>query len=640
MKKYILSATVALWALSACGKWADSDPLPIESIESPQYPKQIGSVFDLSPGVASIGFGGTMVVWNENVSPQNIADLLQASIDSRLAWTRSKEFSEQNDYDLKYSEGGIYARALKDMKASLNAFEAEEKEKLGIDYETLRTSSDNLLDDELNLLFPNNIDMQNSTRVIFHTYCEAKIWDLATNSFFAANQYAERPTPLAMCEPYYRSNGFFSDESCSPASEGKNYLSCFWNSGVKNSSFYQSYNTDQKNIISELISPDSIASMGSILALKDDAFTFKSPIYKRRTIGENKENRTYFSDLILAQSKGSKLCQAIIPENRSLCSAFQKSYSKDQISSLEMSPFDYISMIEGTNAERSSLLPLPPRPNSNFNTKQMLAYLGQRYAHKNSESDRMFHKVVEGQVPFKQNPSDAILASLSSEIENSLSGRLYPALTGESLNQYLQRKAQISDLESDLNFKTRFYNDLTDDITETSDRAFTVANRSEVAHSLVEIRFKVSNRQGLLRGYFWIKDFEDVVVLGCLDLAANVQKNDSCSPAPEDKIEANLVIPAKSFHRDRTTGRIDFEIDLEMAETIGFSPKERLDLGSETFDSFNDFKLDYLADKTLRLEAYPNVVRNIMDILTGKAFISDGSTDIHEAAISLWDQNL
>ena len=388
MKRKLCLFSILLSALTTlgCGKWADAKNQKVESIEIPEYPKSSDSVYNLQPSIPSIGYGGTLVIFNENIAPIDLADLLQASIDSRIAWAESRVFSDTTDYAKKYAEGGIYSRAIKDMKSELAAFENKEKSRISLSEEIQTQAAESWLNDELQLLFPEDQNKRFESRTVFNKYCEAKIWELFSNSYFADNLYSERPTPNAICEPYYKEEQFFAGEECEQSEDGKNYFNCMWNQGVKKTSFYQDYTDNQKVQIEALISSETINAIQNIVSLSDSSFTFPRPIYKNKTIGKNKENRTYFSDLILKQEKGSKLCEAIIPNEKEFCSVFQQSYNIDQLSNLTMSPLNYISMMEGSNAEKSSLFPLPLRPQSSFSTKQMLFYLSSRINHNNSES--------------------------------------------------------------------------------------------------------------------------------------------------------------------------------------------------------------------------------------------------------------
>lgn len=78
-------------------------------------------------------------------------------------------------------------------------------------------------------------ELQNHAKKVFDKYCDAKLWEMATDPKFFNRNFLLRPTPLAICEESYRSRHIFLDDSqtdneCSPApaSLGKDYLPCFW----------------------------------------------------------------------------------------------------------------------------------------------------------------------------------------------------------------------------------------------------------------------------------------------------------------------------------------------------------------------------------------------------------------------------
>ena len=257
--KHIFRIAVAVpicLSLHGCGKWAKAKPQEVETVAIPEYPSFKENVYGLTPSIPSIGYGGTMVLLNKEINPVDLADLLQASIDSRKAWAGTKRFTEEVSYALKYAEGGLYETAIKDMKAELKLFEIDAKSKTSIPFEVQAESANLWISQELDLLFSDKETEKSNAKTTLDQYCEAKIWELATNSFFASNKYASTPTPMAFCSPYYEKQGLLQGDSCTDNPEGSSYFSCLWNEGVKKTSFFQKYSEDQRTKINALLSEE------------------------------------------------------------------------------------------------------------------------------------------------------------------------------------------------------------------------------------------------------------------------------------------------------------------------------------------------------------------------------------------------
>ncbi|SME88345.1 hypothetical protein [Pseudobacteriovorax antillogorgiicola] len=645
MKSYLMlgGAIVLGLGLSSCGKWAKAKNQSVDTIAVPEYPSFRDNVYSLTPSQEAVGYGGTMVILNQAVDPGDLADLLQASIDSRKAWAETRLFTEENDFALKYAEGGIYEVAIEDMKLELKKFEAEARDRTEeeVPDETLEITADTWLNEELERLYPGDTKQQSDAMAVIGRYCDAKIWELATNSYFAMNRYSERPTPMAFCEPFFESQGYFQGATCADNPAGRNYFGCMWSQGVLNTSFFKAYDQGTQTKITAMVNdPTSLGLMRDVLGLEDSAFTFPSPLYKRRTIGENKENRDYFSNIILKQDSVGRLCTASISGISELCSVFSYSYNAASLDALEMTPFDFMAMVEGRNIDLSTLFPLPNRPDSVISTKDIFHYFGFRQGHNNNESDRLFHKLVDGEPTKKPVFEDPTFAEKGSEIESIFDSQLYPKLNPQDLAVFNRKSQQISDLEKDYKAKNQQYEDYRQQITDTSAKAFEVGYRPNVAHAFMEIRLKVSNRNGVLRAYHWIKDFEDVAIIACLDLSTRKRITEGCTADPLDKVDASQYLAAKHFHVDQETGKVEFEVLFNDPAIIGFELKERVTEEGAILDSFSDLTANDYQDRSLFFELYPNLVYGYLEILTGKAFLRENGQDIEEAAVSLWDQNL
>ena len=373
----VLCGVLALLQLG-CGRWAKADKQIVETIEIPEYPDYSESVFNLNSSSDVTGFGGTMVIINEAVDPVDLADLLQASIDSRLAWASINRFVADRDFETKFAEGGELEKIIEVLQADLMQFRRLAKADGVLATDQLDLAARSFLESELDLLFPG--DAASADRVaaqaIVHDYCEAKIWELASNSYFAERRYENRPTPMPFCEEYYENSGLLQGEACEAGLEGGNYFSCLWNNGVFKTKTFASYDDDSKAAVLELFAGDSSAAVQKILGIDASVMTFKNDRFKANSIGMNGENRSFFADNILTQSQEkNKICQLVIPDYSGLCTLFA---APEQIAALptNLSPADLIAVVEGSNVAASSGFELPQRPDSEFSTKDIFRYIG------------------------------------------------------------------------------------------------------------------------------------------------------------------------------------------------------------------------------------------------------------------------
>ena len=233
-----------------------------------------------------------------------------------------------------------------------------------------------------------------------------------------------------------------------------------------------------------------------------------------------------------------------------------------------------------------------------------------------------------------------VLAKKVVAIEGFLTGKFYPDFSEKDRVIIAEKEAMIARLSAEVDASKEQYAEYNAAIPLTSAAAFEVGNRPGVAHAFLEIRFKVSKREGILRSYFWINGYDGGAVIGCYDLSGKTAVTADCLPHSEDGFEAERLQVAERFMFDESSGRIDFAFDMPAPEAVGFEKKERVAADAPSFESFNDFDAVYYRGKTMRLELYPNRVMEALDVLTGKAFLEEDNQVLYEAAVSLWDQNL
>ncbi|NRA63896.1 MAG: hypothetical protein HRU19_05400 [Pseudobacteriovorax sp.] len=639
MNKYLLIIFCLL--MSGCGRWAKAKKQTVDVLPVTEYPVFNENVFSLTPARETIGYGGTMVIFNKAADPVDIAALLQASIDSRIAWASIRRFDEVNQYALRYSEDGTVPKTVEIMKADLEVFRQNAKKGLEISRETLNETSETWMNSELDLLFGED-PSRDKADAVFRSYCEAKIFELASNSYFAARTFSERPTPMPFCEPYYAAAQLFDDASCQADPSGKEYFSCLWKSAIPKTEAFNRFSEGSRTAILSLFANQNLESLRKIFALDESGYEFTSDRFKRVVFGRTGDKRNYFSNLVLKQeSVSQRVCDNALPDGiRTLCSVFERNFAATDVD-LDQDLETIVAIVEGSNIVASSSFVLPDRPDTTFSTKQIFFYFGARRNHENSEADRIYHQIVSGPNLVKPAITDEDILEKVGELEEVFTGKLYPAISGDALKELETREALIADAEKEIEDFQAQYDTLNDAIPETSAVAFTVGNRPNLAHAFMEIRFKVSNHDGILRAYFWLNGYKSGAVLGCFNLENRLALDSpSCTPDERDGIPLGDITITDQFTVDEKTGRIDFAFEMLSPEKPGLVRKERKTGDNPTFESFSDFYAADFYQKTLHLELFPNLVYDHLEVLTGKAFIRKDGFDLEEAAISLWDQNL
>jgi len=662
--KYALKSgiwTFSLAALIGCGRWASAPEQEVVTKPIPEFPQLNSHVLSLQDGAATVGYGGTMLLFNENTTGELIAEVLQVSIDSRIAWAEARRFEEESRYRLLYTDTGIVPNALQDMRAELRRFQAEALANASVPLNEKKQNVKEWLPIELDRLYGTQVsDQRQRAELMLGYFCQAKVIELATNSFFAVRQYNERPTPLAFCESYYEEQDYFKSKACEADSRGRSYFECLWRDGVFKTHWFEDVylnaelDANRADQIADLLSEEKLPLFRAIMALDEGAMVLSNTAIRRLVFGTNGDRRNYFSDIIMQQSKGTSACLRAIPDLTSLCSVFeifrpsgepQTGLTADD--DFPLNPLDTISVIEERDASLANYFTFPLRRDSNASTKEILAFYGQRNLnnHRNSENDRHFHLPATGEALPRPDLGNRLLEK-SSEVQAALTPTVYPELSEQNQIVYQARLGRIQQLEKDLQEARRINNELQDQITLTSKRGFLAGEKgdlekgTQVAHAFVEIRLKVANRNGLVRAYFWTKDHEDHVTFGCYrnDEARALSLAD-CQPDPADRVNGKFWYPATTFSINPGSGQLNFGFEITTPSEQGLGYKARRTEDGPP-DSFMDFQDSELVGKQLVFELFPNRVYEHLEILSGKAFIRQNGQDLYEAGVSLWDQNL
>ena len=189
-------------------------------------------------------YGGSVLLWDAGVTADQIAAISTASVDGRLAKSSFAQFRVETVQPLDAELASVTAAAA-DNDQAINIAIANNQNSAEARFLQRQLSSqwfDGRLD---GLVKAHALDAAGaaSARDNFKGYCEYKLYELAVSRLLQL-EYAERPTPLTMCEDYYVNDRqmFGAAESCQPAAARgaakANYFDCIWNEGVVKSATF------------------------------------------------------------------------------------------------------------------------------------------------------------------------------------------------------------------------------------------------------------------------------------------------------------------------------------------------------------------------------------------------------------------
>ena len=236
--------TVSTLALVACGGARPAVQQYRGVLPVPEYPANPSRPFFLTDGDSEVVFNSSLIFWSGTPTPVQVQSILEHTHGARIL--KSNALVELTRVVIPGKNEVSAARAkyesynAKIIDASKNIDKSTVREYVGGVAVTL-------FDDRLNELAASNLITAADkvhAQAMWPAYCEAKLWELATNAQLSRN-YLRRPTPLQLCEPYYASKNYFADASlCGSSADasGNNYFMCIWREGLlKSALFADSY---------------------------------------------------------------------------------------------------------------------------------------------------------------------------------------------------------------------------------------------------------------------------------------------------------------------------------------------------------------------------------------------------------------
>lgn len=617
-------------ANSSCGKWAKASPETVTTMPRPTYPTVSNDVFSLNSTKTQTSYKGTMVIFSKEATVEDTAELINASVDSRLRWAESKKFQDDTNYSLTYGdENAVAKNTLKLMKDGLQKFDVEALNKSPIDQASKLANADTLLERELSLL---NLtpEQRSAFDASWGHYCEAKLIEFAAHPLLAQNTFRSKPNPAALCQQYYAANQMMTSADCE--AESGDYLKCVWVDGVSKTRWFRSPDPTsteaprdlKRSKLLEMFNETNYEATKGVLGFTESAFATDAI---SKTLYLNKKGSML--DIAVNQRTAPATCAKAILNagSKAYCSIFGEDKET-------FSPKQVIDAMEGVTAAAAIVSPLPAPLDRSYNIHQLLQYLNKRNLIETSESDRLFLDKITGSpltIPAYEKFGGAF-ASLSAEIRSGLGADFYGKFSAADLQARALKLAAIEGQEARINFNNAEYIRYLEAASAGSERGAAAANRPGFSKGFIQYELVFQQLNNILNVELRFEDQNLYAYRTCLDLNSN--QNVLC---PEGfTLRAELTYLPAMIEWASDGGKIDLSFKLENVNAIGFGPRARKS-AEEKPSFFMDLPAEETEGKTLRFELYRNRLLDSLDIMTGKAFIEDGANQLWEAGISIWE---
>ncbi len=630
--KVLITASLAFSSVS-CGKWATAGHESVITPPIPEYPVVANDVFALNSPKSRTSYRGSMPIFNDATQPQLIADILTASIDSRAAWAEMKKFELESDYVQLYGDNGQAPLQLSLMKDGLQAFELEALSKNPISQAAKIANAETWIDREVTAL---NLTPQKraSFDASWAEYCEAKVIELATHPLLAQNNFKSVPQPQALCVAHYKTLGLFQGPSCT-GSAG-DYFKCLWLEGVEKTRWFTSpleasdpslaaKKAEKRAMLEDLLTDANYASTRGVYGFKEGSFSPTVSAGLKKLYVDKKEA---FLGIALDQ-KNDASCVKVVASvgSQNLCKVFS-------LAPEARSPRQIITVVEGVKVDDNifARLPAPEAPRT-VTTQQVIQYLGERNKAEPSEGDRLFDELADGSTLSSPSFANISFKNLLPQVRSLLGPEFYGTFSAADELERTRKSDAIAFLDEKIQASQKRWLELNDVITKTTDEGITAANAGDVSLAFVQYVMNFEQYGNLLRVDFSIKEHEDTVARGCLDLTSN-----SSVTCPADlPLKSGLRLIEAVVKRSPDGGKLEFALPLTDVDNIGLGYKARAEEGRKP-DFFSDFQAADLEGKTLRFELYRNRLLDSLDIMTGKSFIDLNGVRQYEGGVSMWEQ--
>lgn len=638
--------------LVGCGfKPLKATSVDSEKLELPKFPPSGHDSFALAAGKTAHNFSGNFLIWSPTVSPQQIRQVLEASINTRRERSNTLAMIKESWLPAKIQQAMAktrYQEIDQTYRAALTAGFRADKVRHDVTEPTARgwfaKRLNELTEDEAkgdDWIRGHKREIERS----FQAYCDAKIWEFALSKMAVMN-YKERPTPLGLCEEYYGSSEpstgkkpyFQNLELCAPASspEGKNYFACVWHDGLlKTPQFKYLENNPNETCVRG-------APPGS-KALAITSWATGAPSLIERIIRDDVARPKLASAVMLASSIPASTPDALgrlYPELKSCQLAFRR-IDFDRTPLFEQSSPGRLIAIGETDGLSSQqyAFDLIPRRVPQDETKDSFDYqrltrlvrmFGWRVPtaslYSVSVNDLMFNQPVSFDLS-EEDPSRALQTNKDAIIPDNIEKadpafRVFVAVKNEYVSAIENQRATMAMTLED-----------TEKALINADEALAI--RSTLDQELSVAGLRAVNAVGAL-SYF--RTFTLRLIREGTQLTASLTLEKPITACTDMETgapcvglsvgEGDVRNATLGFHQD--ANKLVFRIPLENLSEIGFAPAPRTaaDLDktqSEPLLAFNDIPEGDLVGHTLEIIMYGNLLGDL-EFFSGDIFVLDRSS--------------
>lgn len=596
---------LALCLVACKPKTKDSEDQPSGRLDVPEF----DFAADPFTGSKDQTYQGQSLIFSHDSTAESIRSLLDGSTSTRRAKAQWLSY----DRDVVQADKAKVLALTNDAKRFESDYRQDSATRLaGLSF-AKNWINGAVIDLRTGGVLSSDIEEQRAKQ-IFASYCDAKVWELALSTFATAS-YKERPTPLAFCEDYFVSAGFYTSAECLPSVSGKSYFKCLWQDGLMRTTLFASH--------------------------YDIPFTARQDERKKDKIA------TWVADgtlqAVVRGPSGPQLLNAALAQDRLRVSSILGRDYKDvfvpdlgiptESSALpleEASPGMLLTAMEDgpTLTTPPSLLlnvgALSDSAKANVvNFHKDLRAFAQRALADISVSDFLFWQPT---TPYSQ-PAALQTAQSRPSLVNLFA--LSPALSQKLAEMNAQKATLIAGLEAKEAQSDVLFGIFSNLLREGA----ITASKSGVTDSLwINSALHIEHVNENIRATFQIDGQSRHIARLCLTSAGE----DLGTCLEGDTISSGLFLDSALVHgdHDTTNTKLTLEMQLEEPETFGFqlNPGD----GEGSGDPFSNIDPSSLRGKLLHLEIFPNRIGDVLYFYSGKLQILDENKKVlHVGAINL-----
>lgn len=614
----------------ACSQAERADKQVQRQVTLPQFDDQKNKPLSLAGDSGSFNFIGSLILWDIGVTPEQIQKISETSRDSRMiksAMVSAKEGIHEARRSLTNAENAL-GKLNREIEEAMARGDQSSGQVRSVLLPVVGDWFENRVT-ELKTSQSISASDQAHAENMFAAYCEVKLWELALSPLATAS-FADRPTPVAMCESYYTGRQYFQNaDLCAAPGAGtrRNYFECLWNEGVLLSPlFVEKLNSTPCR---PRANPADFASRGEAIkawvksglmqrVLADNEVITGRGTYAEEFVSQSWSGSPYIPQLFSKEVAGvavySDLGRCRIAFKRADLAADQVIETDDLWKFGKFESLKFIVETQSVSGMEFQLLPSTGDLNRDKRNYDKLAHYINAFSVRNAKNNQ--YLVSYSDAKFNQ-PSGLLLKA---DFEQSKAIEADPAFAAfaKARRHYVSEdvwtlqgmisadiqaaKEEVANLDEtyQANIYQRFVTNQSDSISAVSDPGANVLFNS--------FALNLSRKAGVLQ--VEVKFSESVMAAkGCFDFA----NTGGCSKTVSDH--------NAGVHFDSEAGRLTVTMKLVHPGDLGFMRRTKSDL----FPYFSQIDEQLLFDQDLIMEFDLNRLNDNLDFFTGTTYIRDRS---------------